>query len=442
MSETPKFTPILLGSDFNVYGMARSLYALYHQPVKAFASIQLAPTRFTKVVDLELFPGFDEDPVWINTMRQLKERYRDHEEPVILIGCGDGYAELIAKHKDELSDVFICPYIDYDLLKHLNNKERFYEICDKYNLPYPATKTISKAEHDNQTVVEQPFDYPVALKPANSVEWLDVHFEGRKKAFRIQSREEFDRVLDAAYANGYKSDFILQDFIPGDDSNMRVLNAYVDQHHHVKMMCLGHPLLEDPAPSAIGNYVAILPEYNEAIYQQIKTFLEEIEFTGYANFDMKYDVRDNTFKLFEINLRQGRSSFFVTLNGYNLADWVVKDYVKQDLADQPTVYGNQDESQHALWLGVPVKVFKKYARENDDKARALKLIAAGRYGTTYQYSDDMNLKRWALIKWMNHNYTKNFDRYFAENKGWSECNTSLRLSVGWGRKPPKPTCIS
>ncbi len=359
MSETPKFTPILLGSDFNVYGMARSLYALYHQPVKAFASIQLAPTRFTKVVDLELFPGFDEDPVWINTMRQLKERYRDHEEPVILIGCGDGYAELIAKHKDELSDVFICPYIDYDLLKHLNNKERFYEICDKYNLPYPATKTISKAEHDNQTVVEQPFDYPVALKPANSVEWLDVHFEGRKKAFRIQSREEFDRVLDAAYANGYKSDFILQDFIPGDDSNMRVLNAYVDQHHHVKMMCLGHPLLEDPAPSAIGNYVAILPEYNEAIYQQIKSFLEEIEFTGYANFDMKYDVRDNTFKLFEINLRQGRSSFFVTLNGYNLADWVVKDYVKQDLADQPTVYGNQDESQHALWLGVPVKVFKK-----------------------------------------------------------------------------------
>lgn len=70
-------------------------------------------------------------------MRKIKKRYADHEEPVILIGCGDGYAELIAKHKDELSDVFICPYVDYDLLKHLNNKERFYEMCDKYDLPYP-----------------------------------------------------------------------------------------------------------------------------------------------------------------------------------------------------------------------------------------------------------------------------------------------------------------
>lgn len=111
------FTPVLLGSDFNAYGMARSLYEIYRRPVKAYAQTQLAPTRFTKIVDLELIPGFSEDPVWINTMKKLKQRYADHEEPVILIGCGDGYAELIAKHKAELEDVFVCPYIDYDLLK-------------------------------------------------------------------------------------------------------------------------------------------------------------------------------------------------------------------------------------------------------------------------------------------------------------------------------------
>ncbi|CAJ1227229.1 carboxylate--amine ligase [Levilactobacillus zymae] len=412
-----KFTPVLLGSDFNVYGMARSFYDLYHQPVQAFASIQLAPTRYTKVVNLELIPGFDEDPVWIETMRKLKERYANHPEPVILIGCGDGYAELISKHKAELEDVFICPYVDYDQLRQLNNKENFYKVCDQYGLPYPHTKIITKAEATSGEPIDQPFGYPVALKPANSVEWLDVHFEGRKKAFRIQSAAEFKDIVGKIYTNGYTSDLILQDFIPGDDSNMRVLNAYVDQDHHVKMMCLGHPLLEDCAPSAIGNYVAIIPEYNETIYQDIQKFLEAINFTGYANFDMKYDSRDQSFKLFEINLRQGRSSFFVTLNGYNLADWVVKDYVTHSLTDAPTVYGNQDADHHALWLGVPVKVFKQYTRENADKERALKLIAAGQYGTTYRYDQDMNLKRWALIKWMEHNYTVNFKKYFAENKG-------------------------
>ena len=120
-----EFTPILLGSDFNVYGMARSFYELTGKPVKAFAEQQLAPTRFTKIVNLELIDGFSNDPKWINSMLEIKERYRNHNEPVILIGCGDGYAELISKHKEELNDVFVCPYIDFNLLKRLNKKESF-----------------------------------------------------------------------------------------------------------------------------------------------------------------------------------------------------------------------------------------------------------------------------------------------------------------------------
>ena len=89
---------------------------------------------------------------------------------MILIGCGDGYAELIAKHKTELEAAFVCPYIDYDLLKRLNNKENFYQVCEEFDLPYPKTKTITQQMVlDGQ--VDQPFGYPVALKPANSVEW-------------------------------------------------------------------------------------------------------------------------------------------------------------------------------------------------------------------------------------------------------------------------------
>ncbi|SEM61174.1 D-aspartate ligase [Ligilactobacillus sp. WC1T17] len=416
MSNLPEFTPILLGSDFNVYGMARSFYELTQKPVKAYAQADWAPTRYTKIVDRTIIPGFSEDPTWINTMLKLKEEYRTHTEPVLLIGCGDGYAELIAKHKHELDDVFICPYVDYDLIIKLNNKENFYQMCEKYGLPYPKTQIITKKMFE-ENAVKQPFAYPVALKAANSIEWLEVDFEGRKKAFRIQNDQELSYVLEQAYHNGYQSDFILQDFIPGDDSKMRVLNAYVDQNSHVKMMCMGHPLLEDPEPDAIGNYVAILPDFNQEICDKIKSFLEAISFTGYANFDMKYDERDHSYKLFEMNLRQGRSSFFVTLFGYNLAQWVVRDYVVKNLKDAPIVLAKQDKTKDALWLGVPPTVFAKYARQNDDKKLALALIKQKRYGKTYEYAKDMNFKRWLLIKWLEHNYAKNFDRYFKENKG-------------------------
>ncbi|RMC44852.1 MULTISPECIES: carboxylate--amine ligase [unclassified Lactobacillus] len=411
------FTPILLGSDINVYGMARSFNEEYGIKVKALADSQLAPTRYSKIVSVELHQGFSEDPTFIEVMRDQMKIYQDHQEPVILIACGDGYAELLAKHKEELEATFIVPYIDYDLLKKLISKEGFYQIAEEYGLPYPKTKIVTVADYQAENYLKLPFDYPIELKPEDPVSWLDVHFEGRKKAFTIHNEAELKDIISKIYSNGYKADLILQDFIPGDDSNMRVLNAYVDKNHHVKMMCLGHPLLEDPTPQAIGNYMAILPEYDEKLYEQVESFLEKLNYVGMANFDIKYDNRDGKYKFFEINLRQGRSSFYVTLNGYNLAKWYVDDYVTDSLQEKEPVYGNKLKSQHTLWLGIPVKVFKQYATNNNAKRLAEELIHEGRYGTTVFYEKDRNFKRWLLLKYMFHNYIGRYQKYYQVNKG-------------------------
>lgn len=411
-----KFTPILLGSDINVYGMARSFNEAYGIKVQAWAATQLAATRYSKIVDVEVHPGFSEDPGFMEVMQEKIKEYQNHEEPVILIACGDGYAELLAKHKQELEGTFVVPYIDYQLLEKLISKEGFYEVCEEYGLPYPKTKIIKLADYQDGSYADVPFAFPVALKPEDPVSWLDVQFEGRKKAFVIKDLAEFKDIVGKIYTNGYKEDLILQDFIPGDDSNMRVLNAYVDKNHQVKMMCLGHPLLEDPTPQSIGNYMAILPAYDEKLYETVQTFLEKINYVGMANFDIKYDARDGQYKFFEINLRQGRSSFYVTLNGYNLAKWYVDDYVEDSLKDQPVVYGNQDPAKHKLWLGVPDKIFEQYAVDSLAKKEALALLRAGKVGTTVFYKPDMNVKRWLLMKHMYHNYYKDYQKYFKVNK--------------------------
>lgn len=412
-----KFTPILLGSDINVYGMARSFNEAYGIKVKAMADAQLAATRYSKIVDVELHHGFSADPTFMDVMRKKMEIYKDHKEPVILIACGDGYAELLSKHKEELSKVFIVPYIDYDLLEKLISKEGFYEVAEEYGLPYPKTKIITMDDYKSGKYTDVPFQFPVELKPEDPVSWLNCQFEGRKKTFTIHDENEFKDIVGKIYTNGYTEDLILQDFIPGDDSNMRTLNAYVDKNHQVKMMCLGHPLLEDPTPQSIGNYMTILPAYDEELYEQVQAFLEKLNYTGMANFDIKYDTRDGKYKFFEINLRQGRSSFYVTLNGYNLAKWYIDDYVEDSLKDKDTVYGNKLKSKHVLWMGVPVKIFKEYAFENEAKDTAEELIHEGRYGTTVFYDKDRNFKRWLLMKYMFHNYYKRFKTYFQVNKG-------------------------
>lgn len=401
------FQPILLGTDFNCYGMARSFYQQYGIKSIAYGVTRLAPTRYTKLVDVRILEGFDEDPGFMEGMRKIAANL-DPNKKYLLLSCGDGYTELIARHLDELKKHFICPYVDIDLFNRLGTKETFYEAAEKYGLPYPKTKIITKEEVESGKKIELPFDFPIAFKPSDSVQWNDIQFEGRKKAYVLDKREQFDELLPKVYKAGYTGKMIAQDFIPGDDSNMRTLNAYVDSNHNVRLLSLAHPLLEDPSPVAVGNYMVILPEKDMHLYKVIQKFLEEVKYVGFADFDMKWDSRDNEFKIFEINLRQGRSSYYCTLNGYNLAKYVVDDVI-----DHKPYTGTDYADGDMLWMNGPKEVFYKYAKENKYKERAKKLIEEGKWGTTAFDKND-TFRQHMLMRHAFSIISKNYKKYFVQ----------------------------
>src|SRR5665811_818632 len=67
---------------------------------------------------------------------------------------------------------------------------------------------------------------------------------------------------------------------------------------------------------------------------QARRLLEHIGWTGFANFDLKYDPRDGRTVFFELNPRLGRSNFYVTAAGRNTVELYVREYV-QDLDPLP-----------------------------------------------------------------------------------------------------------
>lgn len=374
------FLPLLFGNDINVYSVARAIYEEYGLKSKCFCKALKSTCYKSKMIDLELVEGLDSKEVFLKTVNNYAGKHRDKR--ILAIGCGDNYVKCLAANKGAFEENVIVPYADYDFLEALMDKEKFYALCEKHGIDYPKTYICTP---ENKDTLDIPFEAPYILKPANQVEYYRHHFDGQKKVFKLDTKEELAETVKKTYDAGYSDHMIIQDFLPGDDTYMRVLTSYSDRNGKVKMMCLGHVLLEEHTPYGIGNHAVIITEYEEELMSKFKKLLEDIGYVGFSNFDIKLDSRDGKYKAFEINTRQGRSNFYVTGSGHNVAKLYVDDYIynkpiKEDIA----------RNEH-LWMVVPKGVAFKYAPAYKDRLK--KLIKEKKYVNPLFFKPDRGIVR-------------------------------------------------
>lgn len=402
--EQLKIQPILLGGDINCYSVARAFHEAYGVTSIAIGRYPMGATNDSKIVKCTYLPDFDTEAVFLPTLEKVAAHFEGKGTKLILMGCTDHYASLIMEYKDALSPKFITPYIDAQLRDRLIQKETFYTLCDEMGIDHPDTVIFRKG----QTDVVIPFRYPVIVKPSDSISYWMHPFDGMKKVYTANSKEEVLTICETIYKSGYSESMIIQDMVPGDDSFMRVLTCYSDRCGKVKMMCLGHVLLEEHTPTAVGNHAAIVTEYNEALFTKIKGFLEKLGYVGYSNFDIKYDVRDGKYKAFEINLRQGRSNYYVTGCGQNVAKLVVEDYVLEE--ELPFV----EQKEPYYWHVIPNGVVFKYVKDEKVKTLVKKLIKDGQECNSLEYSFDLkgNLKRRFWFEAYTLNHYKKYKKYY------------------------------
>ena len=390
--------PVLLGSDANVYGMARSFYMEYGVTSLAIGKGALAATANSRLVKMAVVePNLEDDAVFVRTLTDFAKAHTG--KTLVLVSCGDNYTGLMARARAALEPYYKLACPTPELVAELDTKEFFYKACERHGLSYPRTFGCT---NENYKTVELPFPFPCIIKASNSVAYWNCKFPHKKKVFVAYNKEEFDAITAAIYSSSYQDNLVLQEYIPGDDNCMRVLNCYSGLDHKVKLMALGRPLLEEQTPEGIGNYAAIMNVRDDELMEKMKAFLEDVGWEGFSNFDMKYDARDGKYKLFEMNPRQGRSSFFVTASGYNLAKWLVEDVVEHK------EQGLTIADAHHLWMIAPAGIIKKYLKDEALLAEAKELMRQGKF-----CKEDAGLKRriWYIKNQLN-NYRK-YKRYFG-----------------------------
>lgn len=376
MNQFKSVIPVILGAELNAYSIARAFSEECGAVSQSFGKYPLGFTSHSRIVNFGKMP-MSED-VLISALVDFARMHMEAE--LYLFACTDEYAEMIIRNKALLSEHYFCPYPDEKTASALESKADFYNICEKYSIPYPKTEVFEK-DTNPEKLRHLGFDFPVIIKPSRSSVYWKHPFPEMKKVYSASSPREAEAIIGTIFSSGYPERIIVQDKIPGNDSKMYVMTSYSGTDGKVRRMCLGHVLLEEHTPKGLGNHAAVITEYQPEITEILRIFLDEIGYVGFANFDMKLDLRDGKFKVFEINLRQGRSNYYVTAAGQSLARTVIGDR-HGSLSDVEIC------RKESFWHTVPKRIVFSYIEDNDLTLRA-EHAAKIRSSSTLFYKKDM-----------------------------------------------------
>lgn len=403
-----KFRALIIGSDINAYYLARCYHEFTGQKADMLAlgvpgEKPFAYTRYTKINNMKYVENMWDEQVFLGALNAYYENHKG--EKILLVSSNETYGEYIAKNQDDLKDKFYFNYPSVELQRTLVNKELFYKTYADSVLDLPKTVYFDcKADAgvpDNLT-------YPVIVKPSNVILFKHIVFKGKKKIYRLESKEELESVIGCFKNSDYDDTLIIQEYIPGDDSHLFDAVVYVGKDKKVKLCSFAQIGLQEHSPKMIGNAAVLINGYSQfdGVDEQIGKiveFMENIGYQGFAEFDMKYDSREGKYKVMEINARQGRCSYYITPCGYNLIEVLYRDLIAGE--DMP--FCKVDKVQ--LETFVPKSVVKKYITNGEFRKTALSLWKNRVY--PLQYKKDNGFMRKLMIMKIQYGYKKAYKKF-------------------------------
>lgn len=381
---------LLLGSDINVYYMARCYHELYHVNADVLGKEPMRFTNGSNIINI----SYNEKLRWKDEFANvLIEYYKNHYngEKVLLIPCHDVYVRLVVENKEILSKYYVFNVPSYEIMNNLLVKEKFYEVYKNSGLDFPNTYFYNINDELN---IPSNFRYPLILKPSDGLVYYNHHFKGQAKVYRLNNLEEVIDVVNQIKKSGYDSKLIIQEYIEGDDTYLFDSVFYCDTKGKATLASFAQIGLQEHGPTALGNCTVLINNYNqfgqtEEMIGKLKKFLEDIGYTGFAEFDLKYDPKDKKFKVLEINPRQARSSYYLCACGYNLVKYLMDDVFENKSYEFKFI------DKVLLLSMVPKCVIKSEIKNEEYRKKALKLYK--NHVDPLTYYKDTGIKHWIYL---------------------------------------------
>jgi D-aspartate ligase len=308
---------IILGGSVNGLSFARSL-GRRGIPTLMLDSESFLGT-FTRYGKVKMLPPADEHPQeWLALLEFVASRLA---HPAVLFATSDLHSLWVSRHRDRLRQYFRFVIPEAETIEQIVNKRTQYRIAREAGIAVPTAyfpESIEEVRSLSANLV-----YPCILKPYTS-------YKGRKKLSKkkvllVDSQEEL--LSEYARLTADNLSFMIQEIIPGEDT---ALYGYLGFWDSQGLECgwLTKQKLRQNPPYFGDGALQITVEAPE-VAELSRRLLRAFDYRGFVNIEFKYDVRDGTYRLMEINPRSAASNQMAICAGIDFP-WIGYQHLTAD----------------------------------------------------------------------------------------------------------------
>lgn len=267
-------------------------------------------------------------------VRVLVELGRTLEAPVPVFATHDEHLNAIAKHAERLRDVYRFPFPDWETLERVQSKRHQLEVAERIGVAVPRTAHPRSAEEARAAAAE--IGYPVLVKPSDNVLFKQLY---RRQAFVCETLEELDRAY--ALAEGFEP--MVQEFVPGPDSELYTLGSYLAADGEALGLFCGHKLRQ--TRRSLGSARVGEAVWVDEVVEIGLRLLRALRFHGVSQVELKRDPRDGRYKLIEVNPRLWQWHGLAAACGVDLPVIAYRDLV----GERPAPVRMRPDSEGKRW---------------------------------------------------------------------------------------------
>ena len=219
----------------------------------------------------------------------------------VLIPMQDDNVLFVSRFKCELEQHYRFLIADPETMERLVSKSGLRDLAERCGIPQPAT--YSPESIDALEDVIGKIRHPSLIKPVFSRSWQ------RKEAQAVVTGKVVVVDSDEQLLDNYTSlaafddRLIIQEVIPGPDNRLMYYIGYFDENSEPLASFVG--IKERVIPVHFGSASFVVSRYDARLIELCTRFMKQIGYRGHVGIEFKYDERDDTYKLIEINARFG-----------------------------------------------------------------------------------------------------------------------------------------